>query len=189
MVSTEKNLTKWLEAVGGAKPNNSALQFARSLDCQPEFQCENLWVTKSLSKADTFYHQEVFFKGFSGEFSHGLELNIECDCPARIDCKHILKLFRVYDANHSYLWDLFGLDKTEPRYGELYSRAKAVFALMRRDEEILAETEFSQEIEDHYANDDYEPCICVLCGNPSDTRTEHYLCHREEEYWADRQAA
>jgi hypothetical protein len=126
----EKTLSRWLEANGQGKPSKESLQFARSLACEPEFLGSNNWQTPSTSKPDTSYKQQVYFAGFDANTSHGLNLRVECDCPATKECIHVQKLQRVYCANWTYLFILFGLDTKEIRMSALWAKAKAVYAQM-----------------------------------------------------------
>ena len=135
-MTPENNLKIWNQASGQTTAKQD-LQTARSIECRPEFMGLNLWQTPSTTRAGIVYRQEVFFAGFSNDYTHGLDLNIECTCPSRVTCKHILKIQRVYCANWSYLFTLFGMEESK-RMSELWSRAQAIYERMERSSQRIA---------------------------------------------------
>jgi hypothetical protein len=132
MTATEKSLKIWNQANELPAPTVADNQFMRSLDCRPEFLGVNVWQTPSTTKTNVVYLQNVYFRGFSNDYTHGMDLYIECSCPATKECKHALKIQRVYCSNWAYLFILFGMEESK-RFGELWSRAQAVAERMERD--------------------------------------------------------
>lgn len=125
----EKNLTVWNKATGASQPNKADNLFVRSISCQPRFLGGNRWEVPSTTKANTFYNLEVYFAGYASGTSHGLELFVECGCPAgraKQSCKHAVSIHQAYEANYGYLFDLFGLNRNE-RFRALYDKAAETY--------------------------------------------------------------
>jgi hypothetical protein len=170
MLQSEKNFKKWLKATGQEAPTKQDLMFIRSLELEPKRIGANLWQTVSANRPGVAYTQEVFFKGYKDDGILGFDLLVTCDCPATGECKHRLRIFRLYESDHQFVFDLFNLPK-EARYGDLYKAAAETFEGIKKAQPRVLEFGFTG--------------ICALCGKASRNGSEHPACEREEKYYSE----
>ena len=103
----------------------------KQINLEPEFTGANNWTVTSNG---VNYKLQVYFKGFSNHFSHGLDLVVDCNCLAGQNgktCCHANSVLYQYDNRWSLLYPLFNLTKEESlkpifdKANETYQRLQA----------------------------------------------------------------
>lgn len=138
---TEKNLNTLNKAMELPKATKAGLMQARSMECSPRFISDNRWKVQSTTRTNVFYSIEVYFAGYNDSFSHGLDLFIECGCPAgRVEkpCKHVIAIQNAYENNWLYIFGLFGLNADDSNFAELYEKIEVTDARLKANTRRMA---------------------------------------------------